>query len=51
MKTTRPMINVQPLRTKDEIGEMKMALKRVNKGTLKKSERAEQDVLLFLIRN
>lgn len=49
MTKSKPMINVQPLRTKDEIEEMKMALKRGNKGTPKKPERAERDVLLFLI--
>lgn len=45
----KPIINVQPLRTAEEIEEMKWALKRGNKGTPKPPERAERDVLLFLI--
>lgn len=49
MAQSKSMINVQPLRTKDEVEEMKMALKRGNKGTPKKLKRAERDVLLFLM--
>lgn len=45
----KPIINVQPLRTAEEIEEMKWALKRGNKGTPKPRERGERDVLLFLI--
>lgn len=41
--------NVQPLRTTEEIEEMKLAIKRGNKGTPKRPELAERDVLLFLI--
>lgn len=43
------VINVQPLRTAEEIEEMKLAIKRGNKGTPKRTELAQRDVLLFLI--
>lgn len=43
------IINVQPLRTAEEIEEMKLAIKRGNKGTPKRSELADRDVLVFLI--
>lgn len=43
------MYNVQPLRTREEVNEMKLAIKRGNKGTPKKPQTAERDVLLFLI--
>jgi len=41
--------NVQPLRTTEEIEELKLAIKRGNKGTPKRKDLAERDVLLFLI--
>lgn len=41
--------NVQPLRTAKEIDEMILAVRRGNKGTPKRPELAERDVLLFLI--
>lgn len=40
--------NVQPLRSLEEIEEMKLAIKRGNKGTPKRRELADRDVLLFL---
>lgn len=43
------IINVQPLRTADEIQEFKTAIKRGNKGTPKRPELAERDVLIFLL--
>src|SRR5699024_7373679 len=43
------MYNVQPLRTEEEIEEMKTAIKRGNKGTPKRLGMARRDVLLFLI--
>lgn len=50
MKTKeKRIINVQPLRTKKEIDEMKFAIRRGNKGTDKRKELAERDVLIFLI--
>lgn len=42
------IINVQPLRTKEEIEEIELAIKRGNKGTPKRPELAQRDVLLFL---
>lgn len=48
MKKTH-IINVQPLRTNEEIQEMKHAIRRGNKGTPKRKELADRDVLLFLI--
>ena len=42
-------INVQPLRTAEEIQEMKLAIKRGNKGTPKRKELADRDVMLFLL--
>lgn len=41
--------HVEPLRTATEIEEMKLAIKRGNKGTPKRPELAARDVLLFLI--
>lgn len=41
--------HVEPLRTATEIEEMKLAIKRGNKGTPKRSELAARDVLIFLI--
>lgn len=41
--------HVQPLRTADEIQEMKLAIKRGNKGSPKRPALAERDVLIFLI--
>lgn len=46
---TKRIINVQPLRTAEEIENMKFAIKRGNKGTPKRSELAERDLLIFLI--
>ena len=40
---------VEPLRTTEEIEEMKLAIKRGNKGVPKRSELAERDILIFLI--
>ena len=40
---------VEPLRSKEEIEEMKLAIKRGNKGTPKKQVLAERDILLFLL--
>jgi|SRR5690625_423854 len=39
---------VEPLRSKEEIEEMKLAIKRGNKGTPKNKSLAERDVLMFL---
>lgn len=41
--------HVQPLRTREEIDEMKVAIKRGNKGTPKRPDLGERDVLLFLM--
>lgn len=41
--------HVEPLRTIKEIEEMKWAIKRGNKGTPKRPELAERDVLIFLM--
>lgn len=41
--------HVEPLRTNTEIEEMKLAIKRGNKGTPKRSELAARDVLIFLL--
>lgn len=41
--------HVEPLRTATEIEEMKLALKRGNKGTPKRPELAARDVLIFLV--
>src|SRR5699024_11603786 len=49
MVKQKQMYNVQPLRTEDEIDEIKTAIKRGNKGTPKRPELATRDVLLFLI--
>ncbi|WP_411955610.1 tyrosine-type recombinase/integrase (plasmid) [Alkalibacillus sp. S2W] len=43
------VINVQPLRTSDEINEMKLAIKRGNKGRPKRKTLAERDLMLFLM--
>src|SRR5690625_1604440 len=40
---------VDPLRTTEEIEEMKWAIRRGNKGTPKRLELAERDVLIFLM--
>lgn len=49
MKKKERLINVQPLRTAEEIRDMKHAIRRGNKGTPKRKELAERDVLLFLV--
>lgn len=41
--------HVEPLRTTEEINEMKTAIKRGNKGPPKRSYLAERDVLIFLL--
>lgn len=41
--------HVEPLRTTIEIEEMKLAIKRGNKGTPKRSNLAKRDILIFLI--
>ncbi|MDQ0160862.1 tyrosine-type recombinase/integrase [Alkalibacillus salilacus] len=41
--------NVQPLRTSDEINEMKLAIKRGNKGSPKRKALADRDLMLFLM--
>src|SRR5690625_3397456 len=41
--------HVEPLRTAEEINEMKLAIKRGNKGTLTRPKLAHRDVLIFLI--
>ncbi|GAB3051728.1 hypothetical protein [Virgibacillus ainsalahensis] len=43
------MYHVEPLRSAEEIEEMKLAIKRGNKGTSKRPEMAARDVLIFLI--
>jgi integrase len=43
------LINVQPLRTAEEIQEMKTVIRRGNKGTPKRPELGERDLLLFLM--
>jgi integrase len=43
------IINVQPLRTAEEIQEFKLAIKRGNKGTPKRKELSDRDVLVFMI--
>lgn len=48
-KKRQRIVNVQPLRTEEEILEMKFAIQRGNKGIPKRPELAERDVLLFLI--
>src|SRR5699024_1310172 len=48
-KVTKRIENVQPLRAAKEIDEMFLAIRRGNKGTPKRPELAERDVLLFLI--
>jgi len=49
MASTTNMYRVEPLRTQEEIEEMKLALKRGNKGLPKRRDLADRDVLLFLI--
>lgn len=49
MAKNERIINVQPLRTTEEINEMKLAIKRGNKGTPKRPELAQRDVLVFLV--
>lgn len=44
----KKIINVQPLRTQDEIKEMKMAIRRGDKGRPKRKDLAERDIMLFL---
>ncbi|WP_079473948.1 tyrosine-type recombinase/integrase [Marinococcus halophilus] len=46
--TTQGLVNVQPLRTQEEIKDMINALRRGNKATRKRKDLAERDVLLFL---
>src|SRR5690625_5819272 len=49
MSKRSKIYRVEPLRTTDEIEEMKLAIKRGNKGTPKRPELAERDLLIFLI--
>src|SRR5699024_4695939 len=49
MASTTNIYRVEPLRTQEEIEEMKLALKRGNKGLPKRRDLAERDVLLFLV--
>lgn len=49
MSQKTQIYHVEPLRTSTEIEEMKLAIKRGNKGTPKRSELALRDVLIFLI--
>src|SRR5699024_558070 len=46
MASTTNMYRVEPLRTQEEIVEMKLALKRGNKDRSKRRDLAERDVLL-----
>lgn len=46
--TKKAAINVQPLRSNDEIKEMIMAIRRGDKGSPKRKELAQRDVMLFL---
>lgn len=46
--TKQGLVNVQPLRTQDEIKDMINALRRGNKAPRKRKDLAERDVLLFL---
>lgn len=43
------LINVQPLRSADEIKEMLLAIKRGSKGKPKRKDLADRDVMLFLL--
>lgn len=43
------MYHVEPLRTAEDIEEMKLAIKRGNKGTPKRPELAARDQLIFLL--
>ncbi|WP_026688300.1 tyrosine-type recombinase/integrase [Alteribacter aurantiacus] len=45
----RRLVNVEPLRSQDEIREMLLAIKRGNKGKPKREGLAERDVTLFLM--
>lgn len=49
MKIKKKIYHVEPLRTAEEIEEMKLAIKRGNKGSPKRSELASRDVLIFLL--
>ena len=49
MSSTTNIYRVEPLRTREEIKEMKLALQRGNKDVPKRAKLAERDVLLFLI--
>lgn len=49
MPKREKVYNVEPLRTTEEIDEMKWAIRRGNKGTPKRSELADRDELIFLM--
>src|SRR5690625_82682 len=49
MPKTTKIYRVEPLRTAEEIEEMKWAIRRGNKGATKRAELAKRDELLFLI--
>src|SRR5699024_6283903 len=46
---TNNLYHVEPLRSAEEINEMRLAIRRGNKGTPKRPELAKRDELLFLI--
>lgn len=49
MTKSLKIYHVEPLRTAREIEEMKLAIKRGNKGTPKRPDLAKRDILIFLI--
>src|SRR5699024_2665174 len=49
MSKKTKVYNVEPLRTTEEIEEMKLAIRRGNKSIPKRPALAERDVLVFLI--
>ncbi|HLR80426.1 MAG TPA: tyrosine-type recombinase/integrase [Bacillota bacterium] len=49
MSKRSKIYRVEPLRTTEEIEEMKWAIRRGNKGSPKRPELAERDVLIFLM--
>jgi integrase len=46
--TKKTTVNVQPLRSSDEIKEMMIAIRRGDKGSPKRRELAQRDIILFL---
>lgn len=49
MDKSNKIVNVQPLRTSEEIEEMKIAIKRGNGSYPKRKELAQRDLLIFLL--